>query len=243
MKNGVCGKRYESTENIAPSSILADDGKYRPSEYNNHNALYRFGYKVNAPETGDVKEHIESRENNNVNGAYIVNEPNGASRTVRYIANANGFNAIVHHHFGVKYSEINGASDFTSNGVDQQKSHIDSIEKVLSAQNNKSLSEVQNVTFNRFLADPQNSSKLVKIRQSSPKPITNQSSFRAFNNVEQRFVGVQFQPTNNLNLPTNDDFVRQQQYEVIDPEVDIDIRRSISKPFLNLAKLKQSLKK
>lgn len=100
----ACETLYEPNENTA-----VDNGKYHPNEYNNNNAFYQFGYKVNAHETGDAKQHIESRTKNEVKGN-SVNEPNGASRLIQYIANAKGFNAIVRHRFGVIYSRINGTN-------------------------------------------------------------------------------------------------------------------------------------
>lgn len=46
--------------------------------------------------------------------------------------------------------------------------------------------------------------------------------------------------TKTTGIPSNQAIGIGRQYEVIDPESDIDIQRSISKPFPDLDKLKQS---
>lgn len=83
-----------------------DDVADRPIQHNNNDeASYRFGYKVNAFETGDMKEHIESRQRDEVKGAYFLVEPNGYEvRYVQYVANANGFNAVVWQQYDTNHS-------------------------------------------------------------------------------------------------------------------------------------------
>nr|CAI5833956.1 unnamed protein product [Callosobruchus analis] len=58
--------------------------------------LYRFGYGVRDPKTGDYKSHHESRDGDVVKGFYTVLDPDGALRIVRYTADdKHGFRAVV----------------------------------------------------------------------------------------------------------------------------------------------------
>lgn len=242
MKLCACVTVYESKGNNSESTAPNDDGKYRPSEYNDENALYRFGYKVNAVETGDMKQHIETRLKNEVKGAYFVTEPNGASRFIQYVANAKGFNAVVRHQFGVKYArKLNGNNSTPNAFIPEQTLHKTILDKVSEAQNSTNLPKTQSMAFDRFLQRQRNPQQSVKFRQSSPQPITNRSSLRFHENSTENSIPT-LQPDSKSDVPTKKATGRQRQYEVIDPEVDIDIRRSIPKPFLNLAKLMQPRK-
>lgn len=149
MKWCACIPVYES--NGAALKSTFDDGKYRPDQYKNDDTFYRFGYKVNAIETGDTKQHIETRLKNDVKGAYFVTEPNGATRFIQYIANGNGFNAFVRHQFGVKYARNGNNQSNQNRGEATQNSAID-----------------------RFVT-PENQNSKQNFRQSLPKPITNRS--------------------------------------------------------------------
>lgn len=64
-----------------------------------HNALagdYNYGYGVNSPYTGDVKDVQESKNGDQVSGHYRLLEPDGRLRTVNYQANPlTGFQAQV----------------------------------------------------------------------------------------------------------------------------------------------------
>lgn len=206
-----------------------DDGTYRASENNNNEAFYQFGYKVNAIETGDIKQHIETRRNNDVRGEYFLEEPNGVSRHVQYVADSDGFKAVVRHRFGVEYSKNSNPNSFTRSDSNQQGLHthvlnhnrIDSV---------KRLPQEQIASFDRFLEEQQN-------KYMSPKSITNQNSLPTL--VDNSGGGQSTNKSNSTETPSVQVVGRRRQYEVIDPEVDIDIRRSIQKPFLNLAKLKR----
>ncbi|GJQ76622.1 hypothetical protein Trydic_g15484 [Trypoxylus dichotomus] len=59
-------------------------------------AAYDFEYAVDDPHTGDAKIHQESRRGDQVQGRYSLVEPDGTKRTVEYVADHNGFNAVVH---------------------------------------------------------------------------------------------------------------------------------------------------
>lgn len=233
------------------SKSVDDDGTYRPNEHNSDGAFYRFGYKVNAIETGDIKQHTESRVNNDVNGAYFVYEPNGVSRMVQYIADSDGFKAFVRHRFGDKYSKSSKTTKFMQSDPSRQALHTSILSKSeTSDEQNLSQRPPKVVAFDRFLPElepnnndnnDKNSQQIGTFRQSSPKPITNQSSIR----LSETFSGEEAvsilpestaQPASSNLSPV---IGRRRQYEVIDPNVDIDIRRHISKPYLNLDKLKQ----
>lgn len=56
---------------------------------------YNFGYSVNNKDTGDVKQHEEVRNGNEVRGSYAILDSDGQKRIVQYTAGANGFNAYV----------------------------------------------------------------------------------------------------------------------------------------------------
>ena len=57
---------------------------------------YKYSYGVNDHYTGDVKQASEQRDGENVKGEYSLQEPDGAWRTVSYVADYNGFRANVH---------------------------------------------------------------------------------------------------------------------------------------------------
>lgn len=229
MERSFCITVYESSHTKSSDIGTA----YHTS--NNDGTSYHFGYRVNAIETGDIKQHIESRLKNDVKGEYFVIEPNGFSQLVQYVANSNGFNAVARHQYGTKYSKNFGTNDIPRSNSDRQ---IDHHANILDGKINnlERLPQQQNVVaFDRFTLHEQNNKYLQQqnsvYRQSSPKSITNQSLIRLLENSTKKF-------TVSTDIPTTQNVVRK-QYEVIDPEVDIDIRRSIPKPFLNLAKLKQ----
>lgn len=231
-------------------SEIFDDGTYQPAEHkHDDDAFYQFGYKVNAIETGDIKQHVEKRVNNEVKGAYFLIEPNGVGRLVEYIANENGFNAVVRHQYGAKYSK-----NFEANNKPQNDPFRQAFDtRILNeskTNNEENLPQRQKVAFDSFRKEQNDEHKrqpYVTYRQSSPKSITNQSSiFSLLKNSTEKFEmlsnsAVAQTPTT---TPTSKRpaIGRRRQYEVFDPEVDIDIRRSVPKLFLNLDKLKQSRK-
>ncbi|XP_071455833.1 uncharacterized protein [Hetaerina americana] len=57
---------------------------------------YNYGYDVDSPHTGDVKNQWEERNGDVVKGSYRLSEPDGTIRQVDYTADGhNGFNAVV----------------------------------------------------------------------------------------------------------------------------------------------------
>lgn len=59
-------------------------------------ASYSFNYAVNDENTGDIKDHSETRDGYVVRGSYSLIDPDGFKRTVTYTAdNIHGFNAVV----------------------------------------------------------------------------------------------------------------------------------------------------
>lgn len=88
------------------ANTIRVSGKYHDSD-----AFYRFGYKVNASETGDMRQHIEARFRNKVKclrATHFVAETKWfeSSQASTHIVNVNEFNAIVRqrHRYGLKYS-------------------------------------------------------------------------------------------------------------------------------------------
>lgn len=75
-----------------------------------HEPQYRFQYLVHDQNSGDFKEHSETRKDGNVVGYYSFIEPDGRRRIVHYNANDNGFNAIVTHEVG-KRLDTSGYND------------------------------------------------------------------------------------------------------------------------------------
>ncbi|KAJ8945690.1 hypothetical protein NQ318_012409 [Aromia moschata] len=60
------------------------------------NAHYKFEYGVNDPNTQDVKSQQEQRDGHQVMGTYMLREPDGTTRVVRYKSGPNtGFEAVV----------------------------------------------------------------------------------------------------------------------------------------------------
>lgn len=245
-----CKAFYASNAVITKPTF--DDGMYRPSEYDSGGAQYKFGYKVNEVKTGDIKHHTESRKENEVKGEYSVVEPNGVIRLVQYIANSKGFNAIVRHQYGTKYAtnlnttlgntNIRLQQEFhsetsTENNSEQstERQYVLPKQLIVSPENAGVVSNIPdsvslrpNTISNRFLPE-QRSKQSGTVRQSFPKSITNKS-IRENSSEKPVFSSTQ--------VPFKTTIGRRRQYEVIDPEVDIDIRRSISKPFLTITKLK-----
>lgn len=219
----------------------SNDGAYRSSKTNNDEAFYQFAYKVNATETGDIKQHIETRLKNEVRGAYFLEDPNGARRYVTYVANENGFNAVVRHQFGVEYSKNVNPTNFTRSSLNRQPLHTNVLD-YSKVNKPKHLPQQQIVAFERLLQKYRSQSvqQSGKYRQSSPKSITNQTSIRRVELFGEQSANMS--QSQSAHTPSVEDAERRQQYEVIDPEADIDIRRSIQKPFLNLDKLKQPRK-
>lgn len=57
---------------------------------------YKYGYRVSDAKSGDSHSQQESREGDTVVGQYSLQEPDGNVRTVKYVADNNGFQAQVH---------------------------------------------------------------------------------------------------------------------------------------------------
>ncbi|XP_057658229.1 cuticle protein 21-like [Diorhabda carinulata] len=82
----------------SPVSYAAPTKKNIATEDYSAPAHYNFGYAVEDPHTGDVKNQQESRDGDVVKGSYSLVEADGTKRIVEYTADAhNGFNAVVHH--------------------------------------------------------------------------------------------------------------------------------------------------
>ncbi|XP_033208667.1 cuticle protein 7-like isoform X2 [Belonocnema kinseyi] len=56
---------------------------------------YEFAYGVEDHHTGDYHGQKENRDGEKVTGEYTVKEPNGNIRTVKYVADKDGFHAEV----------------------------------------------------------------------------------------------------------------------------------------------------
>ncbi|XP_058123293.1 uncharacterized protein LOC131294383 [Anopheles ziemanni] len=70
-------------------------GESKDKNYNNF-PLYEFSYGVHDPETGDKKEQWEKRVGDHVKGKYSLDQPDGKTRIVEYVADdKNGFEAVV----------------------------------------------------------------------------------------------------------------------------------------------------
>jgi hypothetical protein len=57
---------------------------------------YKYGYRVADVQSGDSHSQQESRDGDTVVGHYSIQEPNGNVRTVKYVADNNGFQAQIH---------------------------------------------------------------------------------------------------------------------------------------------------
>jgi hypothetical protein len=57
---------------------------------------YNYAYRVADSRTGDKHSQQETRNGDTVVGHYSLQEPDGNVRTVKYIADNNGFQALVH---------------------------------------------------------------------------------------------------------------------------------------------------
>lgn len=87
---------------LAYAAGQALQGELPASPYSfNHDNTDEYGTRITHEETGD--------ENNNKVGSYSYTDPNGITRTVRYVADANGFRATV---------ETNEPGTKTSNPAD-----------------------------------------------------------------------------------------------------------------------------
>ncbi|XP_044262999.1 titin-like [Tribolium madens] len=69
--------------------------EYAPTYDNYKPRDYHFSYAVSDPHTGDHKSQWEVKENGVVRGAYSLLEPDGTTRIVEYIADHDGFRAVV----------------------------------------------------------------------------------------------------------------------------------------------------
>lgn len=57
---------------------------------------YKYGYRVVDTRSGDTHSQQETRDGDKVVGHYSLQEPDGNVRTVKYVADNNGFQAQVH---------------------------------------------------------------------------------------------------------------------------------------------------
>nr|CAD7199907.1 unnamed protein product [Timema douglasi] len=88
---------YASTYAVAPVAYAAAPLYKVVAPVAHAPAHYSFSYGVNDALTGDSKSQHESRDGDVVKGSYSLVEPDGSTRTVKYIADPiNGFNAVVH---------------------------------------------------------------------------------------------------------------------------------------------------
>lgn len=57
--------------------------------------FYGFQYSVNDPYTGDTKSQYEFQDGSVIYGSYALNDADGTKRIVDYVADKNGFNAVI----------------------------------------------------------------------------------------------------------------------------------------------------
>lgn len=211
---------YEFNKNPRPKPLF-DDGSYRPHEYGNTGAYYEYGYNVNAIETGDMKRHTEIRSNDQVRGAYLIVEPNGVSRFVQYLANCDGFKAIVRQKYRPTYLV---QENYTPTIRARQGLHTSILSRKSDESDNARLSTPQKVAFEKLL-------KQAQLIKGSPTSIVipNRSSQKS-----QRWHYLQTPNFKQNKLEATEFRILKvaepdrQQYAVVEPiEVDFDVRRSI----------------
>jgi hypothetical protein len=84
----------------SPGALTVGAPSIANTDYDS-NPEYSFTYRVTDVETGDSKAQEETRKGDTVEGSYIILEPDGWTRTVRYFSDpVNGFNVIVERNRG-----------------------------------------------------------------------------------------------------------------------------------------------
>lgn len=226
-------------KNLKQKPLLHDDGSYRPSEYGNTGAYYEFGYNVNAAETGDVKQHTETRLNDQVRGTYFVVEPNGYSRSVQYLANRDGFNAVVRQKYQPVQKLLNSDKMvvYQASSRPRQELHTNILNRQPDRSESIRLSTQQKVAFEKLL-------KQAQLVQNNPVALL------ASNKNEKKFLWHYLQaPSDQVNeldgtsfrlAKQLGEFDDAHQYAVDEPvENDFDIRRSVNKAISNASNTKQ----
>lgn len=188
---------------------------------------YGFKYEVNAPETGDRKHHSEIHAKDHVVGSYSITEPNGAHRYVEYVANSKGFNAIVRQEYrfpGINKRPIN-SNEFYQEGTTTISAMTSKTEIPTTAV----YSYRHNLKMNEFFRRNQNQVKLSENRRKEFEKLLQSREYIQSSPRGMSTLGyLQLKPSQQIVLrQPNERNVRnrQQQYEVIEPDMDfIDIR-------------------
>jgi hypothetical protein len=84
----------------SPGALTVGTSSIANTDYDS-NPQYSFTYRVTDVETGDSKAQEETRKGDNVEGSYIILDPDGWTRIVRYFSDpVSGFNVIVERNRG-----------------------------------------------------------------------------------------------------------------------------------------------
>lgn len=196
---------------------------------------YGFNYEVNAPETGDRKHHSEIQAKDQVLGSYSIIEPNGAHRYVEYVANSNGFNAIVRQEYRFPGIEKHQAisNEFNQTEDKTATSPMASTTEMPTTAAFAAYSYRHNLKMNKFFRRHRNRVELSeKRRKEFEKLLQNreyiQSSPRGVSTLD--YLQPKASQRIGLSQPNEQNVRnRQQQYEVTERDFDfIDIRRSVN---------------
>ncbi|XP_012286957.1 cuticle protein 7 [Orussus abietinus] len=66
---------------------------------------YKFSYGVEDHHTKDMHGHKEHHDGDHVTGEYVVHEPGGNVRTVKYHVDKYGFHPVVHNSNGIDHGD------------------------------------------------------------------------------------------------------------------------------------------
>lgn len=198
-----------------------------------HRENYGFKYEVNAPETGDRKQHSEIHAKDQVLGSYSIVEPNGAQRYVEYLANSKGFNAIVRHQYRFPGIEKHQAiSNEFKQAEGKTATPASTTERPTTAAT-AGYSYRHNLKMNKFFRRERNRVELSeKRRKEFEKLLQNreyiQSSPRGVSTLD--YLEPKAPQQIGLSQPNEQNVRnRQRQYEVTERDLDfIDIRRSVN---------------
>ncbi|XP_046960904.1 GATA zinc finger domain-containing protein 14-like [Vanessa cardui] len=116
--------QIKSEQSDKPIPVGSKKSEYR-EEYAWSYPSYEFSYKVNDPETKDIKGQHEKRHGDEVKGLYWLIEPNGHKRTVNYQADDNhGFNAQVDYTAKQHSTEYKSKNSDENNEVEEKSKKI-----------------------------------------------------------------------------------------------------------------------
>nr|XP_026485914.1 GATA zinc finger domain-containing protein 14-like [Vanessa tameamea] len=242
--------QIKSEQSDKPIQVGSKKSEYR-EEYAWSYPSYEFSYKVNDPETKDIKGQHEKRHGDEVKGLYWLIEPNGQKRTVNYQADDNnGFNAQVDYTAKQQSTEYKSKNIDENNEVEEKAKEINEtnapIEEINTSDKEQgTINNEENVNEQADLEesnlDEQNKDKLQNNVDAVKDEISNQTENNEENqNNENNTMNIENNQNECCSENSENENVKPVQEENQEKNIDYNNNRRKSRDNVNRSQLNQN---